>query len=220
MSQSFLNIVRTWKILLAELVVVFVGVYGAFWVDNYRDELDRKDRTAEVVAVLVQDLTDLIDVSGSFNEYMQDGLQKWDEARQHGEKEPPYVFRIFGAEKPPLTTWQVVSQAQLAELLEPNLLYELGFYYNELSGLGDRYVRYAEFTESDVLPLMKTGSAGFYDEDGKELLPRFEANMDRLREYHKMSVEIVDWAKCLRDRVASVDSSNVVCRSVQGVTPM
>ncbi|MDA0681464.1 MAG: hypothetical protein O2880_14145 [Proteobacteria bacterium] len=87
MIQSFLNIVRTWKILLAELVVVFVGVYGAFWVDNYRDELDRKDRTGEVVAVLLQDLTDLIEVSGSFNDYMQDGLQKWSDAHQRGEKQ-------------------------------------------------------------------------------------------------------------------------------------
>lgn len=211
---------RSWKMLLAELVVVFLGVYGAFWVDNYRDQLGREERTKEVVAVLAQDLSDIVEVSGGFNDYMAKGLQEWSDDWLRGAKPAPFVFRIFGAEKPPLTTWEVVSQAQLAELLEPNLLYELGFYYNEISGLGDRYVRYAEFTEAEVLPLLITGSAAFYGDSGDRLLPRFEAHMDRLREYHKMSVEIVKWAECLRKRVLSVDSSDIICRSVQGVTPM
>lgn len=126
----------------------------------------------------------------------------------------------FGTEKPPLTTWEVVSQAQLAELLEPNLLYELGFYYNEISGIGDRYVRYAKFTEAEVLPLQATGCAAFYDESGDRMLPRFEAHMERLREYHMMSTEMVKWAEYLRERVVLVDASDIICRSVQGVTPM
>jgi hypothetical protein len=168
----------------------------------------------------VQDLTDIIEVSGGFNVYMAKGLQDWRDARQRGEIPAPFVFRIFGAEKPPLTTWEVVSQAQLAELLEPNLLYELGFYYNEISGIGDRYVRYAEFTEAEVLPLQATGSAAFYDESGDRMLPRFEAHMERLREYHMMSTEMVKWAECLRERVVLVDASDIICRSVQGVTPM
>jgi hypothetical protein len=41
--------------LLAELVVVFLGVYGAFWVDNYREQLDRNERTQQVVLALQQD---------------------------------------------------------------------------------------------------------------------------------------------------------------------
>ena len=220
MKKSLLGSFGSWRFLLAELVVVFLGVYGAFWVDNYREQLGREERTKEVVAVLVQDLSDIIEVSGGFNDYMAIGLREWDAARQRGEKPAPFNFRIFGAEKPPLKTWEVVSQAQLAELLEPNLLYELGFYYNEISGLGDRYVRYAEFTESELLPLLKTGNAAFYDAAGDKLLPRFDAHMDRLREYHMMSVEVVKWAECLRDRVASVDASETICRSVQGVTPM
>jgi hypothetical protein len=144
-------------------------------------------------------------------------LQKWGEARQRGETPAPFVFRTNGAEKPPLTTWEVVSQAQLAELLEPSLLYELGFFYNELSGVGDRYVRYAVFTESEVLPLLKTGNAAFYDEAGEKLLPRFDAHMDRLREYLEMSVELSKWAECLRHRIAAVDNLNQSCRGEQGI---
>lgn len=219
MDKSIPTIFRSWKILLAELVVVFLGVYGAFWVDNYRDQQDKKERTEEVVNVLIQDIGDLIKVGGRFHDFMEEGLRSWDEARNRGETPPPFVFRTFGAEKPPLTTWEVVRQSQLAELLGPNLLYELDFFYNEMSGVGDRYVRYVEFVESEVLPLQISGSAGFYDESGERLLPRFEANMDRLREYRLMTQYLNDWAVCLRDRIATVDSSDRECRNDLGVTP-
>jgi hypothetical protein len=213
-------IARSWKMLLAELVVVFLGVYGAFWVEDFREQRDREERTAEVVDVLVQDVDDYIAVSGAFSTYMSDGLQTWDEAYARGEMPPPFVFRIRGAEKPPLTTWEVVNQAQIAELLEPNLLYELGFYYNELSGIGDRFVRYSEFTESEVLPLKLTGSAGFYDDAGDRLLPQFEAHMNRLREYLMVTDDSLIWAECLRDRIKSMDSSNEICRGDVGITPL
>jgi len=144
----------------------------------------------------------------------------WDEARARGEMPPPFVFRIRGAEKPPLTTWEVVNQAQIAELLEPNLLYELGFYYNELSGIGDRFVRYSEFTEAEVLPLKLAGSAGFYDDAGDRLLPQFEAHMNRLREYMVITDDSIAWAECLRGRVLSMDGSNEICRGDVGITPL
>jgi hypothetical protein len=35
----------SWRVLSAELVVVFLGVYSAFGVDNYREQLDRNERT-------------------------------------------------------------------------------------------------------------------------------------------------------------------------------
>ncbi len=211
---------RASKMLLAELVVVFLGVYGAFWVDNYRDQQDREERTRQVILALQQDLRDLVEVSGRFSEYTDQGLEEWSNARDRGEMPPPFVFRIFGAEKPPLSTWDAVSQAQLAELLQANLLYELGFFYNEIAGIGDRYVRYAEFTESEVLPLLKTGSASFYVEDGSRLLPRFEAHMDRLREWNRMGSGTVEWASCLIERLESADDSSLICRTDVGVNPM
>jgi len=211
---------RSSRFLLAELVVVFLGVYGAFWVDNYREEQDRKERTEQVILVLQQDLKDFIDVSGSFVDHVDKGLREWFEARDRGEMPPPFVFRVYGAEKPPLSTWEAVRQAQLAELLQANLLYELGFYYNEISGIGDRYIRYVEFTESEVLPLLKTESSSFYREDGSTLLPRFEANMDRLREWNDLSRGTVEWATCLLGRLESAGESTEPCRTDVGITAM
>lgn len=37
-SRSYHSIKLHWKRLLAELLVVFIGVYGVFWLNNYREE--------------------------------------------------------------------------------------------------------------------------------------------------------------------------------------
>jgi hypothetical protein len=220
MNKPPVSFSRSSRMLLAELVVVFLGVYGAFWVDNIRDERDRSERTVQVVLALQQDLADYAEVSGGFATYIENGLQNWNDAMERGEMPAPFVFRIFGAEKPPVATWEAVRQSELAELLNTNLLYELGFFYNELDGYGERYVRYAVFTESEVLPLMEVGNSGFYTKDGKKLLPRFAAHMDRLREYLQFTAETVVWAECLRDRLESANVSGANCRTNVGITPM
>ena len=211
---------RSYKMLLAELVVIFLGVYGAFWVDNYRDEQERDERTKQVILVLRQDLEDGIEVGGVFDEAIETGLLEWSIARKKGETPPPYVFRIYGTEKPPLTTWEIVRQTQLSDLLQANLLYELGFYYNELDGVGDKATRYLEFTESQVLPLLKSGSTGFYSDDKSRLLPKFEAHMDRLREWAHLQNDMQVWAACLITRLESADEITEGCRTDVGVTVM
>ena len=60
---------RSWRLLLAELLVVFLGVYGAFWVDNFRDEQNRQARAEQVKTALIADLQDYVTVSRSFHDY-------------------------------------------------------------------------------------------------------------------------------------------------------
>jgi hypothetical protein len=218
-----MKIEKTWRssrMLVAELIVVFLGVYGAFWVDNYRDQQEREERTEQVILILQQDLKDFIEVSGGFADQVDEGLLEWSNARDRGETPPPFIFRIYGAEKPPQSTWEAVRQSQVVELLQADLLYELGFFYNEISGIGDRYLRYVKFVESAVLPLLKTGSASFYAEDGGRMLPRFEANMDRLREWNELGRDTVEWANCLVGRLESAGEKTAACRSGVGVTAM
>jgi len=62
------------KRLIAELLVVFLGVYGAFWVDNFRDQQDSDERTRKVILALQQDLRDYVEVSGGFRDHIEEGL--------------------------------------------------------------------------------------------------------------------------------------------------
>jgi hypothetical protein len=208
---------RSSRFLLAELVVVFIGVYGAFWVDGYREEQEREERTQKIILALIADLNDAIEISGQFSNSIETGLQKWVDSRVRGETPPPYVFRVYGHVRPPQSTWDAVLQSQVSELLESNLLFELGFFYNEFSGIGDRLVRYVEFTDREVLPRLKQENTNFYDED-LELLPIYAVHMDQIREVGDLFRDTVTWSKCIVARLESVPQITERCPTKVGVT--
>ncbi len=81
MEKRSTQLLRSWKRLAAELVVVFLGVYGAFWVENYRDQQDQIDRTEQVILALQQDLRDYVEVTDAFNKHVDDARGYLDEAR-------------------------------------------------------------------------------------------------------------------------------------------
>lgn len=195
----------------AELLIVFVGVYAAFWVENFREQQLRVSRTDQIIATLRADLDDYAQVGILHNEMITSGLEDWQASWQAGQKPAPYVFRISRSEEPPIAVWQAISNSSLVDLLDPTLLFDLGFYYSEVEGIGRKYVRYAEFTDAHVLPGLKRGNDWFYDETG-ELKPEYAAHMDRLKEFHDDSVTMIAWAKCLMKRLDSVDRQTMQCR--------
>jgi hypothetical protein len=102
-------------------------------------------------------------------------------------------------------------QSGLVDLIHPSLLFDLGFYYSEHEGLGVRYIRYATFVETEILPRLNEGSSAFYDEDRK-LKPSFAANMDRLREWRSFVQAAVISEKCLDERLANPTKAGKSCR--------
>jgi len=219
-SERTSRLAHSTKLLALELVIVFAGVYGAFWVDNYRDLKEQEESATKMARALQQDLQDYVEVTGRFVEAIDAGFADWETERSRGETPPPYVFRIYGAELPPVATWDAVRQAEAAKLLDPGLLFDLGFFYNEITGMAHRYVRYATFTEAEVLSRLKPGGSRFYSEDGLHLLPQFAAHMDRLREYRNFLAETLDWSACLVQRLESPREPSVMCRNEAGITPM
>ena len=168
--------------LLLELVIVFLGVYAAFWVEDYREAAAEKELSREIALALQQGLDNVSSAAAKFRDRSRDGLEAWREARQRGERPPPFFFRIEGAERPPTTLYEAVIQSRPTEVFDAQLVFDLGFFYNEAEGVAERFIRYAEFTESRVLPNLKRDASVFYDESGT-LLPEYAAHMDRLEEF-------------------------------------
>lgn len=77
-------------------------------------------------------IRDYIQVTGGFHAHINSGLADWEAAHGRGEKPPSYVFRIFGVEIPPRTTWDVVLQSQLTDLLESMCCLSWGFFIMKL----------------------------------------------------------------------------------------
>lgn len=189
--------------MLLELAIVFMGVSAAFVADNYRQRQEDDRRARQVAAALRSDLDAYVVTTRELVDEMGTGLSAWADANRRGEMAAPFYYRISGAERPPIGVWHAALQSQAADLLPPSLLFDLAFFYSEINGIADRYVRYNTFTEVEVLPRLGAGFEAFYQTSGT-LSPVFREHMSRLEEIRGWMEESIAWASRLSSELAAV----------------
>ncbi len=149
--------------IIAELAVVFVGVSAAFVVDNYRDGREALQRADQLASALYRDLTHFSAASVEYVKGIQGGLDAFRQAVAAGKRPAPFVLRVSGAEGAPTEVWEAAMQSGAGDVLDPELVIELATLYHEIGGETSKYIRYAEFTERQVWPLMISDTTAFYD---------------------------------------------------------
>lgn len=174
---------QNWTAVALDFVIVVLGVYTAVWIEGIEGRAEEKIRTAQVIETLRGDLRGSSAVENSFNTAIKQGLQQWEEDFEAGKLPPPYYFRVPGSDTAPVHTWDTLLSMNLGELLHPDLVFDLSFFFSERYGVGQKYIRYVEFVEENILPNLDEDSAVFYVADGSRLKPEFSANMDRLRDF-------------------------------------
>jgi len=201
---------QNWTAIVIEFLVVLLGVFLAFQLNNWNEERAATERRAGIVGAIITNISDSLSVQTGMIGEIEKGLADWEKAYAAGEKPAPYFFRIKGSDTAP-TVWTTFEQMQLTELLDPVTLFDLAFFYSELDGVGRKYIRYVTFVEDEVLPRVLVGGEAFYAPNGA-LLPEFRANMDRLRDFQVETVEQTRWARCLVYRLEAKDRFDKNCR--------
>lgn len=202
---------QEWTAIFIDFVIVVMGVFIGVQVSNWNNARAEEARAALIIEALRQDLRDGAAVEERFIAEVGAGLAAFDAARARGETPPPYFFRVKGSDRAPNGVWQAATQSSLADLLHPGLLFDLGFYYSEREGIGDKFVRYSTFVDNEILPRLDAGADAFYDEAGA-LKPEFAANLDRLREWRSFLRATVNESRCLDERFASPNAAGRSCR--------
>lgn len=184
-----------WTAIAIEFIAVVFGVLLGLQLNNWNQERLEAKQRAEIVRAVVTNLNDAIFAQEEMISQIDTGLANWEKAYAAGQKPIPYYFRIQGAYKAP-AVWSTFEQMQLTDLFDPVTVFDLSYFYSELDGIGERYIRYATFVEDKVLPGEIEGEKAFYKADGS-LMPEYRANMDRLRDFQKESRRQTNWARCL-----------------------
>ncbi len=203
-----------WTGVFIELVIVVLGVFIGMQVSNWNETRVEQARTAQVLDAFRADMRDYINVQRKFGEKAKEGLAAFAAARARGEKPAPYFMRFRGSDTAPKSVWEVAQQSGLADLVHPSLMFEIGYYYSELDGIGVKFVRYTEFVESEILPRLGNPES-YYDEKGN-LKPEFQQNMERLRDWVDDGAVTVVSAKCLLTRFDTPKQPGPSCRPNYG----
>jgi len=202
---------QNWTAVALDFVIVVLGVVIGIQVSNWNEARAAADRRDQIVAALITDLRDGLETQARFVADIDKGVAEWTSSFEAGALPPPFYYRITGSDTPPIT-WETLQQMQLTDMFDPVTIFDLGFYYSELEGVGVKYVRYVAGVENDILPNLKRDPAVFYEADGSALLPEYAASMDRAADYARESERLRRWAACLIYRLEAERSFEKSCR--------
>jgi len=208
---------QEWTAIFLDFVIVVVGVFIGIQVSNWNDARAEELRRRQIIAALVTNLSDSINVQKRFAGAIGEGLAEWRRAFEAGEQPAPFYYRIDGSDTAP-DVWSTFVQMELTELFDPATLFDLSFYYSEQVGVGRKYLRYVTFIENEILPREIGGAEGFYDGDG-HVLPQMQANMDRLRDFQRETERMTAWATCLIYRLEANRTFEETCRRAGFLLP-
>jgi len=201
---------QDWFAISIEFVLLVLGVFLGIQVANWNEDRQERQRIAVIVEAIHTDLHDSDEVLQQVSRQIEAGLAAFKAARARGERPPPYYLRIPGSDTPPQFVFEAAMQAGIVDLIDPQLMFDLGFYYSERDGIGAKLIRYVGFVESEILPRLGE-PASFYDESGT-LKPEFAQNMDRLREWSGYNNVITRSSICLQRRLRHPQQPGESCR--------
>ena len=203
---------QNWTAVALDFVIVVVGVFIGIQVANWNDARQSHERLERIVTAMKVDMADARRVEAGFVSDIQGGLAAFEAAYARGERPPPFVFRIKGSDTAPNLIWGTLQEAGRAELVDPQLLFELSHFYSERDGIGVKITRYMRFVESDIAPYLDGDAAVFYEGEGAQMRAEFRASMARLREWSGYLKALGPWSECLERRLETASTPGETCR--------
>ena len=173
---------------VAELVLVFVGVYAAFWLSNYqqhRQDVERRDR---ILASIEQMLREGIE-SGKINRAKEERqAAEFQRALDAGEMPPLHPFVLTTDYSP--GDFATLLQPGGVQLLDLQTLTALRNHESVIRWGLSRMARYQKLSDELIVPNLDQDISFFYDPVTKKLRKRFEMYPEALQATVKFANEL------------------------------
>jgi hypothetical protein len=157
----------------AELLLVFVGVYAAFWLNNYQQHRQDAERRDQILAFIEQTLSEGI------------GSSKINRAREQEPEATEFRRALDAGEMPPLRPFVFITDYSSSDLA--TMLQSGGVQLLDLETLRalrkdesvirwglQRMARYQKLSDELIVPNLDQDISFFYDPATKKLRRRFE----------------------------------------------
>jgi hypothetical protein len=174
--NAFLSHLGRW---VAELVLVFVGVYAAFWLTNYQQQRQDAERRDRILASIEQTLREGIE-SGRVNRLKQEEqAAEFQRALDNGRMPPVHPFTFTTDYSP--GDFATMLQAGGIQLLDLQTLAALRHDESVIRWGLERMARYQKLSDELIVPNLDQDISFFYDPATKKLRKRFELYPEALQ---------------------------------------
>jgi hypothetical protein len=163
----------------AELVLVFISVYAAFWLNNYQQHQQDLRRRDQILASLEDGLKGGIENAKSEGAKQDKVLVEFRRALNAGEMPPLHPF-AFTSDYSPTDTATLLQSGGM-ELLDAKTLTALRNLESAIRGGLSRMAHYERLSDQMIAPNLDQDVSFFYDPATKKLRKRFEKYPDAIQ---------------------------------------
>ena len=175
-TGSFLSRIGRWT---AELVLVFVGVYAAFWLNNYQQRQQDQERHDRILASIEQTLREGIESNKVSRAKEQQQVAEFRRALDAGEMPPLHPF-VFTTDYSP-ADFATILQSGGIQLLELETLTALRKDESVIRWGLSGMARYQKLSDELIVPNLNQDISFFYDPTTKKLRKQFEIYPEALQ---------------------------------------
>jgi hypothetical protein len=164
---------------MADLVLVFVGVYAAFWLNSYQQHREQVQRRDQILASIEQTLRDGIE-SGKINGAQEERqAAEFQQALDAGETPRLHPF-VFTTDYTPIDLATLLQSGGI-ELLDVETLTALRNDESVIRWGLSRMAHYQKLSDELIVPNLDQDISFFYDPAAKKLRKRFEMYPEALK---------------------------------------
>ena len=161
--------------LIAELVFVFMGLYGAFLLERMHDEDMDLLRKRQILQALVDEFENYETELGTASESLDEAYGvPFFQAYGSGERPFPRPIPYGGMGSVNTGIWEAMLQSGGIEVLEVGVIQKVQSFFKKLQDLLDLYSRFERLSENMILPEMDREVGFFYETEGSELRDKYK----------------------------------------------
>ena len=161
--------------LMAELVFVFLGMYGAFLLERMHDDDMDLLRKRQILQALVDEFEDYEIELGSASSSLDEAYGvPFFTSYGAGERPFPTPIPYGGMGSVNTGIWEAMLQSGGIEVLEVEVIQQVQVFFKKLQDLLDLYSRFERLTEQMILPEMDQEVNYFYQTEGSELRDKYK----------------------------------------------
>src|SRR5262252_2851806 len=184
-KRSLLSRIGRWT---AELVLVFVGVYAAFWLNNYQQHREDAERRDRILASIERTLREGIESNKTSRAKQQQQAAEFRRALDAGQMPPLRPF-VFTTDYSP-GDFAALLQSGGIQLLDLETLTALRNDETIIRWGLSRMTRYTKLSDELIVPNLDQDISFFYDPATKKLRKRFAFYPDALDATVKFANEL------------------------------
>ena len=178
LTRSAKNFFTRFGWLFAELIFVFLGLYGAFLLERAHDDKMELMRKKQILEALVDEFVEYESDLTTASEKLDEGYGiPFFSAYSGGEKPFPQPLPFgHGGGLGDLNTgiWEAMLQSGGIDVLEVELIQEVQQFFKKFQDMHSVYERFERMVELMIMPELDQNNTFFYQAEGPELRDKYK----------------------------------------------